>query len=186
MTHRPLVLLVLLAGACEAPEPRPGTFVGNPSLTAGLSVRIADNEVQQVVRGVFEAVGVDMRGCEEAIEPLGRVVLRFEGPNSVDVVPMDVGEHCGLFFAVDQFTVTFDDGGQPITIIADDFDLSIDSRFVARRGDEVVLRFGDEAWLADVAALAPRGETRLGADHPALTRAFFEGLHEGSEILNFR
>ena len=49
----------------------------------------------------------------------------------------------------------------------------------------VVLQFGDEAWLAEVAALAPSGETRLGKDHPALTRAFFAGLWEGSEVLSF-
>ena len=48
-----MIALFTLA-ACVAPEPRPGTFVGNPSLTA----RIADNAIQQVSSGQFEALEV--------------------------------------------------------------------------------------------------------------------------------
>lgn len=181
MTRCFLVLGACLAGACASPAPLPGTFVGNPSLQA----RIADNAVQQVTSGVFEALEVHTRGCDDTIEQLGPTVLRFEGAASEDRVTLPIGEHCALFFVVDQFVVRFDDGGAPITLVADDFDLSIASEFVARRGEDVVLRFGDRTWLAELAALAPPGETRLGADHPALTRTFFHGLFEGSEIGNF-
>ena len=63
-----------------------------------------------------------------------------------------------------QFIVSIDDAGRDITIVADDFDLAVPSAFVVRDDEQVVLQFGDEGWLAEVADLAPAGETRLGQE----------------------
>lgn len=178
-----MIRLIALLGAvaCAASEgDRPGTFVGNPSLTA----RIVDNALQRVSSGLFEALEVHVTDCDEPTIPLGPTVLRFEGAESHDVVPLPLGEHCGMFFVVDRFTVAFEDGDRSITIVADDFDLAVPSEFVVTREGQVVLQFGNDAWLAEVAAHAPDGETRLGKHHPALTRAFFAGLWEGSQVLS--
>lgn len=177
-----LTLLLGLVCACSAPSPRPGTFVGNPTMSA----RIVDNDIQRVASGRLDALEVHVTGCEGTPVSLGMTVLEFDGANSTDRVPLPVGRHCGLFFVVDQFVVEFDDVGRSVTIVADDFDLGVPSEFVARQNDHVILEFGDEQWLADVAALAPAGETRLGAKVPALTQAFFAGLWAGSEVGNLQ
>lgn len=170
-----------LLGCASSDDERHGTFVGNPSLTA----RIADNPVQRVASGRFDALEVHVTGCDDPVIPLGPTRLTFDGPDSIDVVPLPLGEHCGMFFVVDQFTVEVRDSERTFRIVADDFDLAVPDSFVARRDGHVVLRFGNESWLAKVATLAPDGETRLGKDVPALTQAFFAGLWEGSEVLSF-
>ena len=158
---------------------REGTFVGNPSLQA----RIADNAEQRVTSGLLEALEVHVTSCEDAPKPLGPTHFKFVGASAEETVPLPVGEHCGLFFVVDLFTVNFEDEGELVTIVADDFDIEIPATFAASTDQQYVLRLGDEAWLADVAALAQPGVNRLGPDVPELSRVFYNGLIEGSDIL---
>ncbi|MEN0068139.1 MAG: hypothetical protein AAGA48_38800 [Myxococcota bacterium] len=172
---------LLLASCTTSSDPHSGTFVGNPSLTA----RIADNPVQSVLSGQLDLLESHVTDCESTATPLGPRQLRFNGPSSAESIDLPVGDHCGLFFVVDLFTVTFEDEGTPITIVADDFDLSIPSTFVARDGNQAILRLGDERWLAEVATLAPSGETRLSRGTSPLADAFFEGLFDGSTVLSF-
>ncbi|MEM6925857.1 MAG: hypothetical protein AAF602_02925 [Myxococcota bacterium] len=177
---KPSPLLVATALACSDAPPT-GTFVGNPSLSA----RIADNLVQQVTSGRLEALEIHVTECEAPPTPLGPRVLEFDGPASTETLPLPVGDHCGLFVVVDLFTVAFEDDGTPITIVADDFDLEVPAAFAATQGEAFVLRLGDEAWLAEVAALAPSGETQLPRGPSALGDAFFGGLVQGSTVLSF-
>ena len=165
--------------ACQ--NPASGTFVGNPSMSA----RLVDNVVQRAQGGRFEALEIHLTGCGVDYVPLGPTVLTFDGPSSEQEIDLMLGDHCGLFFVVDQFTVEFtDDDGPTTTVIADDFDLTVPSEIAARGQERFVLRFGDIAWLADVAALAPPGEATLVTSDPDLASAFFGGLEAGSTVEN--
>jgi len=178
---KPIVPVLAVALAACSPPPPSGTFVGNPSLAA----RIADNPVQQATGGELEALEIHVTDCNDAPTPLGPTVLHFDGPESEEVLPLPVGEQCALWVVVDLFTVRFEDDGVPITIVADDFDISIPAEFAPAEGDRFVLRLGDEDWLAEVAALVPPGETRLERGSSPLNDAFYGGLIEGSAVLSF-
>lgn len=175
---RATAVLACVLGACQ--DPAAGTFVGNPDMTA----RIADNPVQRAESGIFDALEVHFTDCDDTIVPLGHTVFTFDGPDAEEVVDIPAGVHCGLFFVVDDFVVTFEEQGAGITVIADDFDLAIPAEFAARDGGHYVLQFGDEAWLSEVASLAGPGENRLDGSNPALDQAFFDGLVRGSTVLN--
>ncbi|MEQ1507274.1 MAG: hypothetical protein ABMB14_33910, partial [Myxococcota bacterium] len=156
-----------------------GTFVGNPNLTA----RLADNDAQTAVGGSFQALEVHLTDCDVPYVPLGPTTLEFHGATTSDALALVPGDHCGLFFVVDRFVVEFRDGGEDIIVIADNFDLTVAAGFSAELGDLFQLRFGDEAWLAEVGALAGPGESILNGEDPALDAAFYDGLTRGSTVL---
>lgn len=78
--------------------------------------------------------------------------------------------------------MTFDEGADRTTLVADDFDLEIPATFSTRRGHAYTLRFGDADWLARIAELTEPGEVRV-ADDPDVQAAFFDGLVGGTEVL---
>jgi hypothetical protein len=189
MTHRALLWasVLVLSAACQVDGPAPdsGTFVGNPSLTPTMTARLADNDVQHADRGVLEAFEVFLTDCEQTVSdiPLGGRTLIFEGAESTDIIELEPQERCGLWLVVFQFEVTWDEDGVLTTVVADNFDLAVAPGFTAEEGGRYRLRLGDEAWLADVAALAPQGQTTiLNGTDPALDDAFYEGLVRGSDV----
>jgi hypothetical protein len=176
---RTATLWVLMGVACQGPAS--GTFVGNPEMSA----RLADNLEQRPVRGVFEALEVHFQDCDDAYQLLGPTTFTFDGPNAHEAFQIPTGERCGLFFPVDWFEVQFEEKGALTTIMADDFDLAIPAEFVVRENDEIVLRFGDNEWLAQVASKLPHtGEILLDGSYPELEAAFFDGLVYGSAVLD--
>lgn len=177
--------------ACRDPAPRPGTFVGNPELVARLAQppptgdSPTDPGAVEVIDGLLAAPEVLLGDCDQVGDvPLGERILSFDGPLSDDVLQIPTGTHCGVYFVVDGFTIRLDegDGEEPTTVIADDFDLWIDTRFEAENDTRHTLRFGDEQWLADVALAAGPGENLVTEESPALYEAFFGGLRQGSAI----
>lgn len=164
--------------ACRDPDPRPGTFVGNPELTA----RVRQTPVVRVVDGALDALEVLLGDCDGVGDvPLGPELLRFDGPVSEEILQIPAGTHCGVFFAVDDFTLRLDEGAdEPTVLVADDFDLWVPTRFAARRDERYTVTFGSDEWLEQVAALAGPGENDVHGD-PELEAAFFGGL-EGSDV----
>jgi hypothetical protein len=181
MIRTAALVCALAVGGCPNPS---GTFVGNPSADPSLRARLADNPAQRARGGVLEAAGIGVPGCNDSLYGLGHTTLTFEGPDSVESLEIRAGPQCGLFFAILRFEVSFEEDGVETSVVATDFDLEIPAEFTAREGGSYVLRFGDEAWLAEVAEHAEPGENRLDGSNPALEAAFFDGLIDGSTVLN--
>lgn len=169
-----MIAVLLAFTGCAAPEPAQGTFVGNPTLSG----RLAESQAHPVIDGLLVAPEVLLGDCDGVGDvALGSRSLAFTGPLSDEVLQIPTGDHCGVFFVVTEFIIRIDEGGPvPTTVIAQDFDLWVQTRFEAREGGEYEVRFGDPAWLEAVAAAAEPGENRVDADHPALYEAFFDGL----------
>ncbi|MBX2801989.1 MAG: hypothetical protein KTR31_30190 [Myxococcales bacterium] len=168
--------LVMLLAACA--DPSSGTFVGNPSMNA----RLIDNDIQHARGGQLDALEVHVTDCDDPPLPLGPTTFFFDGAESEDSLGLPIGEHCGLFFVVDRFTVRFDEGDEVTTLVSDGFDLEIGAGFAARWGQRYRLHLGDTWWLEDVASLAEPGTTFLNSEEPELQEAFLEGLMRSTVV----
>jgi hypothetical protein len=135
-----------------------------------------------LIDGVLVAPEVLVGGCDGIGDvPVAGGTFAFDGPLSDELLQIPVGTHCGLFFVVDGFTLRLDEGAaEPTTVIADDFDLWVRTRFASEAHSRHTVVFGDEAWLAGVAAAAERGEIEVSGSNPALDEAFFAGLERSA------
>ncbi len=178
MTPSTLALGLLLLPGCQ--NPAAGTFVGNPTMSA----RLAEAPELPVLDGLLVALEVLLGDCDGVGDvPLGARTLTFDGPFSEQDLQIPTGTHCGVFFVMDGFTIRFDEGdAEPTTVIADDFDLWIETRFESRDDSRHAVQFGDAAWLEAVAAAAEPGENLVDGSNPALDEAFFGGLERGSGV----
>ena len=169
-----LALLSACAGDAE------GTFVGNPSLTAGFD----DNETQRARGGQLVVLEGNLLGCDGGPDvALGPVTFAFVGSDSVGSVQLPEGPFCGLFLVVQEFRLSFDTGGAELTtVVAQDFDLVVSDRIEAMQGERYALRLGNEGWLAALAQNTQPGENSADSDHADLRDAFVDGLNEGSAM----
>jgi hypothetical protein len=154
------------------------------SANAAPVARLADNPVQQAAGGRLEAIELHFVGTDDSLTALGPTTFTFEGPEAEESIRVPMGDHSGLFLVVDTFEVRFEEDGALTTVIASDFDLLLPATFATRRGRAYELRFGDEDWLARIADLTEPGEIRLDGTDAELESAFFDGLIEGSTVLD--
>ncbi|MFK7928579.1 MAG: hypothetical protein AB8H79_10355 [Myxococcota bacterium] len=178
---RPWNTVVLAATFAGCMEGSSGTFVGNPSLTAGYT----STDTERARGGELSTQEVVLQGCEGTEDvALEQPNFRFIGSASPDSVQIPAGSYCRVSLQVEELVVRFEDvDNRTITVIGREFEMEINGRFEVQDAQRWSMQLGPADWLSLLADVSRPGENLIENDDSALGLVFFNGLRGGTSLL---